>query len=76
MTIYAGLDKDGTAKLFTLIEGRPAPVDHQTWLDLTEHLQLRPGEMPKVYLMPGFRSNTADRLDRLEQLVYSLMSNR
>jgi hypothetical protein len=70
------LDKDGIAKLFIIKDGETVLVDHETWLELTEHLQLNPGGMPRVYLMPGFRPNTADRLDHLEKVVYAHLGTR
>lgn len=50
MKIYAGLDTDGIAKLFTVINNEPAKIEHSDWLKILDQLGAEPGEMLVVEL--------------------------
>ena len=50
MKIYAGLDRDGIAKLFLVQDGKIKTIGHQEWLEIVDDLDLEPGEMPVVFL--------------------------
>lgn len=55
MKLYAGLDERGWAALYydASERGVATPINHETWLALTEDLKLEPGEMPQVVLVKG-----------------------
>ena len=51
--LYAGLDRDGIVKIFTIgPDGQPKRIDHQGWLDIRAARLpgIEAGEMPIVSL--------------------------
>jgi len=49
--IYAGLDEDGIAKLYSVDEHEIIRrVYHEEWIKILDNLNAKPGEMLRVYL--------------------------
>ena len=50
MKLYAGLDTDGIAKIFSMASGIPRIVEHDQWIDILHNNNAVPGEMLRVQL--------------------------